>query len=171
MLAHASRIRFFCETNLLYEATPTSASTTTIPTTIQRISTSVPFRALVRALAFDRSAEAYLLRVQGAYDGRDLLPERLGGPQQVDHLGRRHAIGPAQQPVAGNLEAVALPVREEPVHHARVAQRGREPFVGPLHVEPAVELLRLELDVTEREGAREPSEQVLLADLQRRTHG
>jgi len=93
------------------------------------------------------------------------------GAQEVDHPRRRHPLGPAQQPVADDLERVSLPVPEEPVHHAGVAEGGREPLVRSFHVEPPVELLRLELDVPEREGAREAREQVLLADLQLRTHG
>src|SRR5687767_2058786 len=167
MFAHASRIRFFCETKRLYMTTPARTSTTMIPSTTQRNSTLVPFRSL----AFDRSAEAYLLRIQRAHDVGDLVPERLRGAQQVDHLGGRQPLRPAQQAVPDHLEPVSLPVAEEPLHHPRVAERGGEPLVGSLHVEPTVELLRLELDVTEREGTREPGEEVLLTDLQPGTGG
>jgi hypothetical protein len=49
-----------------------------------------------------------------------------------------------------------------------VAERAREPLVGSLHGEPAVELLGLELDVVERERVGQSREEVLLADLERR---
>jgi hypothetical protein len=86
----------------------------------------------------------------------------------VDHLGRLHPFAAAQEPVSDDLERVPAPVPQQPVHHPRVAERGRETFVRALHGEPAFELLGLELDVTERERVRQPREEVLLADLQRR---
>ena len=55
MFAHESLIRFFCETNRLYETTPAIASTTTIANTTQRTST---FRSLSLASA---EPEAYPL--------------------------------------------------------------------------------------------------------------
>jgi hypothetical protein len=89
----------------------------------------------------------------------------------VDHLGRRAQLSPAQQPVADDLEGIPFPVPQEPVHHPGVTEGGREPLVRSLHGEPPVELLGLELDVTEGEGVREAREQVLLADPELGTVG
>ncbi len=59
MFAQASLIRFFCETNRLYETTPAIASTTTIPSTTQRTSTFAPFPFTPSFGAFVRNPEAY----------------------------------------------------------------------------------------------------------------
>src|SRR5918995_5562653 len=109
MFAHASLIRFFCETNRLYETTPASASTTTIASTTKRTSTFAPF-------PFAFGTGSLPPRVQVPHDGGDLLPEGLRRPQQVDHPGRLHPSAPAQEPIPGDLERVLVPVPEQPVH-------------------------------------------------------
>ena len=123
------------------------------------------------SFAFRSEPEAYPLGYRELTTAGICSRNALAVPNRLDHLRRRHPPAGAQEPVPDDLEHVPVRMLQQPPHHPRIAERRGEPLVGTLHGEPAIELLGLELDVTEREGVRQPREDVLLADLQRRAPG
>lgn len=80
---------------------------------------------------------------------------------------RRLAPARAEGPAGGHLET-PRPVLEEPRHHAAVDEGVREAAVVALHRAGPVELLRLELDVTQAGCAERHADAVLGIDGDRR---
>src|ERR671935_924860 len=161
MLAHASRIRFRCETNRLYETTPPSAISTMIARITQSTTMAVPSSPFWASLP--------ARRVQLVHHPRHVLAEAPDRLQERVELGRPEPPRGREDPTAGDLEREAAVDRQQPRHHPGIDQVIRELPIAGLHVEGAVEIVRLELDVVQADVVGEEREQVLARERQRRT--
>src|SRR5438034_1245962 len=94
-----------------------------------------------------------------------MVAEHLGTAQQGDELTSPPPVRPDQQVRPVHLEP-ELPTRAlHPVHHPRIQELISKLTVLGLHLEHAVELLGLELDVVEAEMAGHPARHALAALL------
>src|SRR3954466_16167668 len=109
--------------------------------------------------------------VQLGHDARDVVGEAAKRAEERDQLLRTRELAVAERPAAGDLEGPPAAVREEPGHHPRIDEGGREALLLARHLERPLELLGLEGDLMLQDAAGGASERVLGADRDRPTPG
>src|ERR1039457_2300845 len=147
------------ETNPLYESTTPSAMTTTMTMITMRAVTDVSFGAgdRVRGLGYrawsgDQTPRLSSTDSSGAHQRGNALDDQRRRVEQSTDLGDLQAVRVDHQVLRSKYDVIAPVEPEQGYDHLRVDQLDRERVVIRLHIEPVVEIDRLESDARCADG-------------------